>query len=142
VRFNPPNHTIFLHLSHFTGSGRITNQVPGVSVRILELKKGRISDENGEFQFENLTPGNYTIQASFVGYKTLSQAIKLEAGKTLNLSLELVETSTDLKEIVVVGYVSQNEKAVTIGKLPIRPMDLPQSIVTLDKTLLLSLIHI
>jgi iron complex outermembrane receptor protein len=119
-----------------TLSGRITNQVPGVSVRILELKKGRISDENGEFHFENLNPGNYTIQASFVGYKTLSQAIKLEAGKTLNLSLELVETSTDLKEIVVVGYVSQNEKAITIGKLPIRPMDLPQSVVTLDKSLL------
>jgi iron complex outermembrane receptor protein len=119
-----------------TLSGRITNQVPGVSVRLLELKKGKISDEHGEFRFENLNPGTYTIQASFVGYKTLSQAVKLEAGKTLNLSLELVETSTDLKEIVVVGYVSQNEKTVTIGKLPIRPMDLPQSVVTLDKTLL------
>lgn len=117
-------------------SGRITNQVPGVNVRLLELKKGKISDAQGEFRFENLNPGSYTIQASFVGYKTLSQAVKLEAGKTLNLSLELVETSTDLKEIVVVGYVSQNEKTVTIGKLPIRPMDLPQSVVTLDKTLL------
>jgi iron complex outermembrane receptor protein len=119
-----------------TLSGRITNQVPGVSVRLLEIKKGKISDEHGEFRFENLNPGTYTIQASFVGYKTLSQAVKLEAGKTLNLSLELVETSTDLKEIVVVGYVSQNEKTVNIGKLPIRPMDLPQSVVTLDKTLL------
>lgn len=119
-----------------TLSGRIANQVPGVSVRLLEIKKGKISDEQGEFRFENINPGTYTIQASFVGYKTLSQAVKLEAGKTLNLSLELVETSTDLKEIVVVGYVSQNEKTVTIGKLPIRPMDLPQSVVTLDKTLL------
>lgn len=119
-----------------TLSGRITNQVPGVSVRLLELKKGKISDAQGEFRFENLHPGTYTIQASFVGYKTLSQAVTLDAGKTLNLSLELVETSTDLKEIVVVGYVGQNEKTVTIGKLPIRPMDLPQSVVTLDKSLL------
>lgn len=134
--------TLFLFISATllaqtaTLSGRITNQVPGVSVRLLELKKGKISDEHGEFRFENLNPGTYTIQASFVGYKTLSQAVKLEAGKTLNLSLELMETSTDLKEIVVVGYVSQNEKTVNIGKLPIRPMDLPQSVVTLDKTLL------
>ncbi len=134
--------TLFLFISATllaqtaTLSGRITNQVPGVSVRLLDLKKGKISDEHGEFRFENLNPGTYTIQASFVGYKTLSQAVKLEAGKTLNLSLELMETSTDLKEIVVVGYVSQNEKTVNIGKLPIRPMDLPQSVVTLDKTLL------
>ncbi len=110
--------------------------VPGVSVRLIELNKGKLSDANGQFIFQSLKPGTYTLQASFVGFKTLKQKITLEEGKTLSLGLELLETSTDLKEIVVVGYVSQNEKPVTIGKLPIRPMDLPQSIVTLDKSLL------
>ncbi len=110
--------------------------VPGVSVRLIELNKGRLSDENGQFVFQSLKPGTYTLQASFVGFKTLKQKITLEAGKSLRLGLELVETSTDLKEIIVVGYVSQNEKPVMIGKLPIRPMDLPQSIMTLDKNLL------
>ncbi len=113
-----------------------SQKVQGVTVRLIELKKGKISDESGSFSFENIASGVYTLQASFVGYKTLEQPVKIETGKTLNLSLKLVETATDLKEIIVVGYMSQNQKPVTIGKLPIRPMDLPQSVVTLDKSLL------
>ncbi|MHA8106393.1 TonB-dependent siderophore receptor [Aquirufa sp. 5-AUSEE-100C1] len=115
----------------------VQNQsVPGVNVRLLETKNGQISDADGQFSFSGLKAGMYTLQASFVGFKTLQEKIHLEEGKTLNLTLELIETSTDLKEIVVVGYVSQNEKPVSIGKLPIRPMDLPQSVMTLDRTLL------
>jgi iron complex outermembrane receptor protein len=110
--------------------------VPGVSVRLMELKRGMPSDADGKFTFQGLKPGIYTLQASFVGYKTLQEKVNLVADKTLHLDLELVEASNDLKEIVVVGYVSQNEKPITIGKLPIKPMDLPQSVVTLDKSLL------
>lgn len=120
--------------------GRVTNAqnqvVSGVSVQLLETKKGQTSNAEGQFSFNSLKAGMYTLKASYVGYKTLQEKINLEEGKTLTLALELFETSTDLKEIVVVGYVSQNEKPVTIGKIPIRPMDLPQSIVTLDKSLL------
>ena len=110
--------------------------VPGVSIRLIELKHGKPSDVEGRFNFRGLKPGMYTLQASFVGYKTLQEKVNLVADKTLHLNLELVESSNDLKEIVVVGYMSQNEKPITIGKLPIKPMDLPQSIVTLDKSLL------
>lgn len=110
--------------------------VPGVSVRLIESKRGKPSDAEGKFTFQGLKPGMYTLQASFVGYKTLQEKVNLVADKTLHLDLELVEASNDLKEIVVVGYVSQNEKPITIGKLPIKPMDLPQSVVTLDKSLL------
>ncbi|MFD3276550.1 TonB-dependent siderophore receptor [Aquirufa echingensis] len=110
--------------------------VPGVSVRLIELKRGKPSDVDGKFNFQGLKPGMYTLQASFVGYKTLQEKVNLVADKALHLDLELVEASNDLKEIVVVGYVSQNEKPITIGKLPIKPMDLPQSVVTLDKSLL------
>jgi iron complex outermembrane receptor protein len=110
--------------------------VPGVSIRLIELKRGKLSDAEGKFTFQGLKPGMYTLQASFVGYKTLQEKVNLVADKTLHLDLELVEASNDLKEIVVVGYVSQNEKPITIGKLPIKPMDLPQSVVTLDKSLL------
>ncbi|MHA8076731.1 TonB-dependent siderophore receptor [Aquirufa sp. TARAVU-A1A] len=110
--------------------------VPGVSIRLIELKRGKPSDVDGKFNFQGLKPGMYTLQASFVGYKTLQEKVNLVADKTLHLDLELVEASNDLKEIVVVGYMSQNEKPITIGKLPIKPMDLPQSVVTLDKSLL------
>ena len=63
-------------------------------------KKGTTSDEKGEFVISSIKSGSYTIVASFVGYKTLEQKIKIEEGKTLNLSLELFESAEMLKEII------------------------------------------
>lgn len=112
------------------------NLVSGVSIRLKETKRGLSTPENGEFIFEKLHSQTYTLVASFVGYQTLIQKIKVEEGKTLSLELGLVEVSEELKEIVVRGSVSPNEKPVAIGKMAIRPMDLPQSIAIIDEKVL------
>jgi iron complex outermembrane recepter protein len=120
--------------------GIVTNSegkpAPFVAVVLKEIQKGINSDEKGEFIINNVKPDTYTLMASFIGFKTLSQKIKVEEGKTLNLSLELFENAAQLKEIVVKGYVSQNEKVVSVGKIAIKPMDLPQSIATIDQQVL------
>ena len=109
---------------------------PFVAIVLKEIQKGVNSDENGQFIITNIKANTYTLVASFVGFKTFEQKIKVEEGKTLNLSLELFENAEQLKEIVVKGYISQNEKVVSVGKIAIRPMDLPQSIATIDRQVL------
>jgi iron complex outermembrane recepter protein len=73
------------------------------------------------------------LMASFIGFKTLEKKIKIEEGKTLHISLELFENTEQLKEIVIKGYVSQNERIAIIGKLAIKPMDMPISMQTIDR---------
>ncbi|MFN8357610.1 MAG: TonB-dependent receptor [Spirosomataceae bacterium] len=105
---------------------------PFVTIQLKELQKGTTSNEQGQFSL-SAPSATYTLVASFVGFKTLEQRVKIEEGKTLNLALELVETAEQLKEIVVKGYLSANEKTVSLGKVAIRPMDLPQSIALVDR---------
>jgi iron complex outermembrane recepter protein len=107
-----------------------------VAIMLKETQQGAISDEQGAFNIDNLKANTYTLIASFVGFKTLEKKINVEAGKTLNISLELVENTEQLGEIVVKGYVSQNERIVSLGKMAVKPMDLPQSIVTIDRQVL------
>jgi iron complex outermembrane recepter protein len=109
---------------------------PFVAVALKELQKGANSNESGEFLIPNIKSGNYTLVASFVGYKTLTQKIKIEDRKTLNLVLELFENAETLKEIVVKGYVSQNERITSIGKLSAKAIDLPVSMQTIDRSVL------
>lgn len=131
-------------LSTFSQNAQIQGNVtdgegkpaPFVAIRLKEVQKGTNSDENGQFIISNLKADTYTLVASYVGFKTLTRKIKLEEGKTLNLSLELFENAEMLKEIIVRGYISQNDKVVSVGKIAIKPMDLPQSIVTIDKSIL------
>ena len=102
------------------------NAAPFVSIQLSELKKGSNSAENGEFSITNIKGGSYTLIASFVGYKTLKQKVKIEEGKTLNLSLQLFESAEMLKEIVVKGTYAAN-RTTSLGKATIPPLDLPQS---------------
>lgn len=107
-----------------------------VSISLKETQQGVASGENGDFIISNIKPSEYTLVASFVGFKTLEKKIIIEADKTLTLSLELFENTEQLKEIVVKGYVSQNERIAAIGKLAVKAMDLPISMQTLDRQIL------
>ncbi len=134
----------FLIIPAFAQSGNIKGRIstqdnqlaPFVTLQLVEINRISQSDEQGNFSFIDLKPETYTIKASYVGYKTFEQKIKIEAGKTLNISLEMIENAELLGEIVIKGHLSQNERVVSVGKIPIRVMDLPQSIMTIDKTTL------
>jgi iron complex outermembrane receptor protein len=120
--------------------GNVTNgeeqAVEFVSIRLKEINKGTATNEKGEFIINNIKPNTYTLVASFIGFKTLEKKIKIEADKMTIISLELFENSELLKEIVVKGYINANEKVASVGKIAIKPMDLPQSIAVVDRQIL------
>ncbi|RYD73292.1 MAG: TonB-dependent receptor, partial [Sphingobacteriales bacterium] len=107
-----------------------------VNVILKEIKKGTVTDVNGAFVLNNLKEGNYTITTSFVGLKTQERQISVFANQTLTLAFTLEENAQQLNEVVITASRSLNEKQVNIGKLPIKLMDLPQSVVTLEKDVL------
>jgi iron complex outermembrane recepter protein len=106
-----------------------------VSVKLNEISKGATTNEKGEFSIANIKQATYTLVASFIGYKTLEKKVKIEEGKTLNLSLELFENTEMLKEIVVTGTVIAN-RTPTLGKASIRSLDLPQSTGVVSSTVI------
>ncbi|HEV2418765.1 MAG TPA: TonB-dependent receptor [Terriglobia bacterium] len=57
--------------------------VPGVSVTLaaagLNWKESARSDENGEFEFRNVPPGDYTVSAAAAGFQTLSEQLEVHA---------------------------------------------------------------
>ncbi|KAA9324997.1 TonB-dependent receptor [Adhaeribacter soli] len=99
-----------------------------VNVYLKEIKKGTATVEDGTYTLKNVKPGAYTIIASFIGLQPLEKTIAVEAGKVTSLDLVLSENSEKLSEVQVTARRSQNERPVSVGKIAIRPMDLPQSI--------------
>lgn len=85
-----------------------------VNVVILNTTSinGTATDENGNFILENLTPGRYTIQASFLGYETsIIKDIQLTSSKEAQITIRLTENIATLDEIVV-KTTNQKEKAI------------------------------
>jgi hypothetical protein len=83
--------------------GKITDAsnsdpLTGAIVKISELKQGAASDIDGNYTIDNLKPGSYTVDITYIGYS--SQKIKdviVQDGKvtTLNISLKIDGLSTE-----------------------------------------------
>ena len=59
------------------------------------------TNQRGEFSFNGLTPGKYIIQASAIGFTTLSSPIEVRALETLEVEFESEAQSVRLPDIEV-----------------------------------------
>jgi iron complex outermembrane receptor protein len=105
-----------------------------VNVEIKETKKFTTSNEDGYFEFKNVTPGTYTIMVSFVGLVTQQKILEVGAKNVAGIDFTLTENEKELTEVIITTTKGNNKKPVTIGKISINPMDLPQSITVVGQS--------
>lgn len=118
------------HTGIIKGKVVTTDGNPGAYVNVVlkEINKTVVTDEAGLFVLRNIKPGTYTLQVSHTGLQSQEKQVELAAGDTKEYNFTLRETSLQLEEVIVEGRKSLNTRPVTVGKVPIAPMDLPQSI--------------
>ena len=65
------------------------NILPGASIIIVGTTYGVNANESGEYLFDQIPTGNIKVQASFVGYKTITTDFNVQPGaNSLDLTLE------------------------------------------------------
>ncbi|WP_075344039.1 outer membrane beta-barrel protein [Tenacibaculum agarivorans] len=101
--------TFGINHAQFSISGKIVDDqnqsLPFANVVLLNQDsnaqpKGVVSDDNGNYTFENLKKGNYTIEISMLGFKTKTSD-KIQLSKDVILNFTLVEENQALDEVVV-----------------------------------------
>ncbi|MFH5884397.1 carboxypeptidase-like regulatory domain-containing protein [Halalkalibaculum sp. DA3122] len=63
--------------------------------------KGRATDANGFYQISNITPGNYVLRISYVGYMPYQDTLTIKRDQNLTFSISLRPDSERLDELVV-----------------------------------------
>ncbi|ARV16057.1 TonB-dependent receptor [Polaribacter sp. SA4-12] len=118
--------TIFLFLfvstlanaQSFTLSGKVVDEnndfLPGATILVKESKKGTSTDFDGQFSV-NLSKGKYTIQVSFIGYKSVSKEVSLTKNDEIEFSL--LPDSTVLEEVLVSAVRVKANSPVTHSNL-------------------------
>jgi len=87
--------------------------LPGANVVVQGTQQGETTDSQGEYEITGLSPGDYTIQASFVGYQNLSKDVTVTAGGTSELNFQLPQSAMQMDEVVAIGYGEQERRDVT-----------------------------
>ena len=98
-------------------SGKIvdeTNQpLPGVSIIVKGTTTGTSTDFDGMYNLTGIQTGDVLLEFSFLGYATTTRSVTVKAGENITLNLEMEPQTTDLDEVVVVGYGVQRKRELT-----------------------------
>ncbi len=97
-----------------------------VSVGLDRTNKGTTTDEDGHYTITDIQPGSYSLKVSFVGLETQEQKVEVGRQSVTRQDFILAESENQLNEVLIVNSNSNN-RPVSLGKMDIRPLDLPQS---------------
>lgn len=96
-------------------NGYITDSRTGetllsANVALFEINRGTSTNTSGYYSIPNVTPGTYTLAASFIGYRRFEQEVTLTAGQTLRLDIELIPEGIELEALVVESQAEREEQ--------------------------------
>ena len=96
--------------------------LPFANVIIKGTSKGTTSDFDGLYAIQDLTVGTYTIEYSFVGYKTVEIEVPIEANKATSVNVSMEASAAALDEVFIktttrkeseVSLLREQKKATT-----------------------------
>lgn len=85
------------------------------TVRLDGTQLGAATNTSGYYTLAGITPGTYTVVASYIGYRDLRLEITLGAGESRRLDLELASASEELDEVVVETDRAEEEEIRRVG---------------------------
>ena len=111
--------------------GATNEPLIGVNIVLKGTYYGAASNVNGRFTIDNITPGNYDIKISFIGYKTVEYTgFKIEAGRTSELNVKMNESALTLDhDVIVVGSKPLLDVEETQSKTTISSGDIENALV-------------
>jgi carboxypeptidase family protein len=95
--------------------GRVLDpQGSGVAAAKLTLatsarsfRREAISDENGDFAFQEVDPGNYILTAEATAFITVSEAIKVASGPAVQADIQFLQLAEQKDEVTVVAFAPE-----------------------------------
>lgn len=109
-----------LHAQKGTVTGVVTapeagkvQPMPFVNVVIKGTTNGGTTDLDGRFSFQT-DPGDHILLVSFVGYEPMERPVKVVAGQTVKVDMELKSQAIEMKTVEVVTTRRTDTEAATI----------------------------
>jgi Ca-activated chloride channel homolog len=89
--------------------------IPGATVVVLGTSFAAISDRNGRYEISGLAPGSYRIQASYVGFQSITSLVTLSDGVPEEVNFSLSSGGILLQERVVMDAASLSGARKMVG---------------------------
>lgn len=115
-------------------NGKVTDKsnkpIPGATVKLVEKNLVQITDQEGFFEFTDLTPGTYSLSTSYISYVGSITRFNLKNGKT-QVTIQLENKDNQLQGVEITGrkeQVYKNSKSFSGTKTETPLRYVPQAI--------------
>ena len=91
--------------------------IPFVNIYLKGTQSGTATDNNGRYTITGLSPGNYVLIASAIGYEPFRKSFLIGKDESITLNIKLTQSAEALDEMVVTGTlkaVSRLESVVPV----------------------------
>ncbi|QIH35958.1 SusC/RagA family TonB-linked outer membrane protein [Sphingobacterium sp. DR205] len=86
----------------------------GASIRLMPGSKSASSNGSGSFTINDVKPGNYTLEISYVGFEVVRKKIKVDAVNSLDIgNVILTPLNSPLDEVQVIAYGTTSRRLST-----------------------------
>ena len=107
-----------------------------VAVRVKGLPMGTTTAADGSFKLV-VPAGWQVLTVSCLGCTPQEVTVEVKPGQQVEVpSVRLARGEQALNEVTVTGAKSLNQRITAVGKMPIAPLDNPQSTVTIERAVL------
>ncbi|MFA9370512.1 MAG: TonB-dependent receptor [Labilibaculum antarcticum] len=106
----------FIGFSQLAVNGTITDKagkaLPGATIAVKGTYLGTVANSNGNYKFQNLKEGNYSLVVSFLGYQSAQKEVKLVNSEKIDFSLESTAIMAD--EVLVAATRANRKTPVAV----------------------------
>jgi iron complex outermembrane receptor protein len=125
-------------------SGRITlvdgQPYGSASVSLLEINKTTLTDDKGNYNFNNVATGNYTIRIQVLGAAQQDLKVALTEGQQVKINYQLTKENVQALQEVIIGGNTTNKfarkESIYIARLPIKNLENPQVYASIPKEMI------
>ncbi|HVI44180.1 MAG TPA: TonB-dependent receptor [Chitinophaga sp.] len=139
--FIPGVHAQIRPKGSIAGVVRSSDNKPAENIVVLlkGTSRGTITDNNGNYAFDNLAAGDYVLEISFAGLQPRQVNVTLRTGEDVTVDPVILQESTKkLQEVVVVGAVEKfaRKQSDEVARMPLKNLENPQVYTVVPKELL------
>ncbi len=94
------------------------------NVALKGTTKGAATDVNGYFSINQITPGNYTVEVTYLGFETYSETVDLPANRIENLKIFLKKGAINIETVEISAERQEARTNVTMAVTKATPKDI------------------
>jgi len=116
ANLNAPNTA---SIAGFVRDDKSKETLISATVMLKNTKFGTRTNKNGFYSITNITPGEYILVVSFLGYEKFEAKIKLKANEELRRDISLRQSAIKKEDIIIEANREVEQRQVMISKVNI-----------------------